>query len=139
MFESLLTGLESRFIVGLLLSLLFGYLLGTERESRGKSAGVGTTGFVIGGSFVFTLASQYLDPASPSRMAAYIVAGVGFLGAGLILKSDTGTIRNLTTAAEVWFSAAIGVTIGLQWYLLALIATIFSFIILRVPHISRRS
>lgn len=138
MFKALLTGLEIRFLTGLFLSLLFGYLIGSEREARGKSAGVGTTSFVIGGAFVFTLASQFMDPSSSSRIAANIVAGVGFLGAGLILKNDSGAIRNLTTAAEVWFSAAIGMTIGLEWYTLALMATIFSFIILKIPHIARK-
>ncbi|RMF05804.1 MgtC/SapB family protein [Candidatus Woesearchaeota archaeon] len=138
MLRDIITGLETRFLVGLFFSLLFGYLLGTEREYRGKVAGVGTTSFVIGGSFIFTLASQFLDPSSPARVASYVVAGVGFIGAGLILKSEGGVIRNLTTAAEIWFSAAIGMCIGLEWYSLAFIATMFSFIILKVPHIARR-
>ena len=139
MFENVLTGLEGRFLLGLLLTFIFAYMLGTEREVKGKSAGIGTSGFVIGGSFIFTLASIYMDPNSPSRIAAYIVAGVGFLGAGLILKSDTGVIKNLTTAAEVWFSAAIGMCIGLEWYVMAVLATLFSILILHVPHIADRS
>lgn len=140
MFETLLTGLEVRAAIGLFLTLLFGYLIGSEREARGKSAGVGTTSFVIGGAFLFTLASQFLDPNSPSRMAAYIVAGVGFIGAGLIMKDSTSSnVHNLTTAAEIWFSSSIGILIGMEWYLIASLATLFSFIILKVPHVVKKN
>jgi putative Mg2+ transporter-C (MgtC) family protein len=63
------------------------------------------------------------------------VSGVGFLGAGMILKSDGGLVQNLTTAASIWFSAAIGMSIGFGWYFLALTATVYALIVPRIPHL----
>ena len=114
------------------------YLQGTERESRGKPAGVSTHSFVIGGAMLFTYISALVDPNSTSRIAAQLVTGVGFLGAGVILKSEADErITNLTTAASIWFSASIGMAIGFNLYIMAIIAIAFAVFIPRMPHISK--
>jgi putative Mg2+ transporter-C (MgtC) family protein len=137
MFKDLLVGNELDFLVRLGVSLLCGFAVGAERESRGKPAGISTNSFVIGGAALFTFLSSAVDPNSTARVAAQVVSGVGFLGAGMILKSDRGTVTNLTTAASVWFAAGIGMAIGLGWYTVAVAATIFAVSVPRIPHISR--
>ena len=93
-------GYQLDFLIDLGLSLLAGFLIGAERESRGKPAGISTHCLVIGGTMMFTYISSQVDPNSTSRIAAQIVTGIGFLGAGMILKSEsTERITNLTTAA----------------------------------------
>ena len=79
---------ELDFLLDMGLSLLAGFLIGTERESKGKPAGIGTHCFVIGGSMIFTYISALVDPNSTSRIAAQIITGIGFLGAGIILKGE---------------------------------------------------
>ncbi len=133
-----MSGYEVDFFILLGLSLLFGFVIGTERETRGKPAGISTNSFVIAGAAMFTFISLQVDPNSPARIAAQVVSGVGFLGAGMILKSDKeGTVTNLTTAASVWFSAGIGMALGFGWYLIAGGATVFAVIVPRLPHVSR--
>lgn len=131
--ESIISGYELEFLISLLLSLFCGVLIGIERETRGKSAGISTHCFVVGGSMLFTLISAYVDPASKSRIAAQIITGVGFLGAGIIMKNDSGKVTNLTTAASIWFAASIGMAIGYGWYFVAVMATIYALIIPRLP------
>lgn len=82
---------------------------------------------------MFTALSIHIDPTSPARIAAQIVSGIGFLGAGMILISKGEKIKNLTTAASVWFAAAIGMAIGFGWYLLAVVATIYSVLVPLIP------
>jgi len=125
---------EGEFVFKLLLSLGAGFLVGMERESRGKKAGISTQTFVIAGAMLFTMMSLMIDPNEPARVAAQIVTGIGFLGAGIILKDKTGNITNLTTAASIWFSAAIGMTIGIGYYMIAILATLFSILVPRIPH-----
>ena len=126
------------FLIDLGLSLLAGFLIGAERESRGKPAGISTHCLVIGGTMMFTYISAQVDPNSTSRIAAQIVTGIGFLGAGMILKSEsTERITNLTTAAAVWFAAAIGMAIGFNFYFMALVAIAFAVLVPRIPHISK--
>lgn len=132
---SIVVGNEGQFAIGLAVSLVCGSLIGVERELRNKPAGISTNCFVIAGACLFTLASLTLDPNSPARVAAQIVSGVGFLGAGMILKGEGNKVTNLTTAAVVWFAAAIGMVIGLGWYLVAGMATIYAITVPRIPHV----
>ncbi|MBS3126190.1 MgtC/SapB family protein [Candidatus Woesearchaeota archaeon] len=132
-------GYELIFLFNLLFSVVAGYLIGIERESRGKDAGISTNVMVIGGSMLFTFLSALVDPQSTSRISAQIITGIGFLGAGLILRESHGRIKNLTTAAGIWFAAAIGMAIGYGFYVVALTATIASIIIPRIPHIHKKS
>jgi putative Mg2+ transporter-C (MgtC) family protein len=131
-------GYQLDFLIDIGLSLLAGFLIGAERESRGKPAGISTHCLVIGGTMMFTYISAQVDPNSTSRIAAQVVSGIGFLGAGMILKSEsTEKITNLTTAAAVWFAAAIGMAIGFNFYFMALVAIAFAVLVPRIPHISK--
>jgi putative Mg2+ transporter-C (MgtC) family protein len=133
-----LRGYDLYLLIDFGLVLLAGFLIGIERESRGKPAGISTHCFVIGGSMIFTYISAHVDPNSSSRIAAQLVTGVGFLGAGIILKSEANErITNLTTAASIWFSASIGMAIGFNLYVMAIIAIAFGVLIPRMPHSSR--
>jgi putative Mg2+ transporter-C (MgtC) family protein len=133
-----LRGYEVDFLIGLGLSLLAGFLIGVERESRGKAAGISTHCFVIAGSMIFTYISAHIDPNSTSRIAAQLVTGIGFLGAGIILKSESDQrITNLTTAAAIWFAGSIGMAIGFNFYFMAIIAIAFAVLVPRIPHISK--
>lgn len=134
----LLRGYELDFLIDIGLSLLAGFLIGAERESRGKPAGISTHCFVIGGSMIFTYLSAHVDPNSSSRIAAQLVSGIGFLGAGIILKSEADErITNLTTAAAIWFAASIGMAIGFNFYFMAIVAITFAVLVPRIPHISK--
>jgi putative Mg2+ transporter-C (MgtC) family protein len=122
------------FMQALGLSLILGYVMGAEREFRGKDAGISTNMFVIAGAMIFTFLSMNVDPLSESRIAAQIVSGIGFLGAGLILR-DGASVRNLTTAASVWFAGAVGMLIGFGYFTFAIISGVAGIIIPRIRHI----
>lgn len=96
-----------------LIAMFCGAVIGAEREKRLKPVGLRTMILISFGSAVFTMLSVSLAgaPGDPSRIAAQIVSGIGFLGAGAILRGGGG-VRGLTTAATVWAAAAIGVTVG---------------------------
>lgn len=99
-------------ILKILLAVLFGGLVGVEREFRDKSAGFRTLIFICLGATLFTILSSALaGDKDPTRIAASIVSGVGFLGAGVILR-DRGRVIGLTTAAMIWLTAAVGMGIG---------------------------
>jgi putative Mg2+ transporter-C (MgtC) family protein len=122
------------FTIDLVIAIALGFLIGAERELRNKDAGISTHSFVISGAMLFTFMSATVDPASQSRIAAQIVTGIGFLGAGLILK-DGASVKNLTTAASIWFAGAIGMAIGFGYHQIAIIAAIASVLIPRIPHV----
>jgi putative Mg2+ transporter-C (MgtC) family protein len=131
-------GLQLDFLIDIIFALAAGFVIGAERESRGKPAGISTNSLVIGGTMLFTYLSAAVDPNSTSRIAAQVVSGIGFLGAGMILKGEVDKkITNLTTAASVWFSAAIGMAIGFNFYIIALAAVVFAVLVPRIPHISK--
>ena len=116
---------DGELIQRLLLAALLGGVLGFEREVRQKSAGLRTNILIAIGSALFTLMSYELAGAAgadPGRIAAQIVTGVGFLGAGAIMRRN-GDIHGLTTAATIWVNAAVGVAAGGGEYHLAFIAT----------------
>ena len=133
----LISEVEIRFLVALLCCLVAGFVIGAERESRGKDAGISTHTLVITGAMLFTLFSSMVDPASKSRIAAQVITGIGFLGAGLILK-EKNNVKNLTTAASLWISAGIGMSFGYQFYVIGAITTIVVAITPKIPHISKK-
>jgi putative Mg2+ transporter-C (MgtC) family protein len=135
--EYLLSGNELDFLLKLGLCLVLGAAIGVERELRAKPAGISTNCFVMAGACLFTFISQAIDPNSPARIAAQVVSGVGFLGAGMILKSEANTVKNLTTAASVWFAAGIGMLIGFGWYVVAAMASVYAIIVPRIPHVKK--
>ena len=131
-------GLQLEFLIDIIFALAAGFVIGAEIESRGKPAGISTNSLVIGGAMLFTYLSAAVDPNSTSRIAAQVVSGIGFLGAGMILKGEVDKkITNLTTAASVWYSAAIGMAIGFNFYIIALAAVIFAVLVPRIPHITK--
>lgn len=119
----------------MLLAFALGALLGFERERAGRPAGLRTFMMVTAGSAAFTLVSIYgfLDQGTvrdPARVAAQIVTGIGFLGAGTIWRTPS-TVRGLTTAATIWFAAAVGMMVGSGLYLVATTSAVFGFICLQ--------
>ncbi|HET8793691.1 MAG TPA: MgtC/SapB family protein [Nitrososphaeraceae archaeon] len=138
MLDNWQVGLQLDFLIDIIFALAAGFVIGAERESRGKPAGISTNSLVIGGAMLFTYLSAAVDPNSTSRIAAQVVSGIGFLGAGMILKGEIDKkITNLTTAASVWYSAAIGMAIGFNFYIIALAAVIFAVLVPRIPHITK--
>ena len=129
---------EADFAVDLALCLLSGIIIGGERESRMKDAGMSTHVLVITGAMVFTFLSSVSDPASKSRIAAQVVTGIGFLGAGLILKNGT-SVKNLTTAASLWVSASVGMAYGFNFHVVGLMVTVVVALTPRIPHLKRWS
>lgn len=138
MFEQIISQNDLQFLFDLVLCVIAGFIIGAERESRGKAAGISTHILVITGAMLFTYMSSVVDPASKSRIAAQIVSGIGFLGAGLILKEGVN-VRNLTTAASIWVAGAIGMAFGFNFHLIGMITAIAVALTPRVPHINRRS
>jgi len=132
--ENFISPTEIEFLIDVILAVVLGFIIGAERELRGKDAGISTHTFVILGAMLFTFMSSNVDPNSQSRIAAQIVSGIGFLGAGIILKDGT-TVKNLTTAASIWFAGSIGMAIGFGYYFIAIVAGITSVIIPRIPHV----
>jgi putative Mg2+ transporter-C (MgtC) family protein len=117
----------------LLIAATLGALIGVEREIHGHPAGMRTHLLVALGSAIFTELSIYGFPASasnpvdPTRIAAQIVSGIGFLGAGAIIK-DGASIRGLTTAASLWATAAIGLAAGAAEYLIGVTGAVIVMI-----------
>ncbi|MGO0673848.1 MgtC/SapB family protein [Citrobacter werkmanii] len=130
--------MTEEFLLRLILASFLGGIIGLERQIRAKEAGVRTHILIGIGSAMFMIVSKYgfydvighehigLDP---SRIAAQVVTGVGFLGAGNILVQKQ-TIRGLTTAADVWVTAAIGLVIGSGMYEVGIVGTIMALIVL---------
>ena len=108
------------FIVKVVLALVLGGIMGLEREYNDKPAGYATNSIICLGAALFTMLSLYMAEmgGDPGRIAAQIVSGVGFLGAGAILR-EGNKISGLTTAAAVWLVAAIGMAVGFGQYILA--------------------
>ncbi|HUG42577.1 MAG TPA: MgtC/SapB family protein [Longimicrobiales bacterium] len=120
----------------LVLAVILGGAIGLEREQQGKEAGLRTHILICLGAALFTVISvEMIDPAGNwppgdvSRIAANVVTGVGFIGAGVILQSR-GRVRGLTTAATIWTVAALGVAAGAAQYVAAVGATVLMLVVL---------
>jgi len=129
---------EWEMAIRLLLSCVLGGLIGYEREAHRKSAGLRTHILVSIGSCLIMILSikiyasvQGLTNADPTRMAAQVVSGIGFLGAGSILK-DGPTIKGLTTAASLWVVSGVGLAVGSGYYMGALMTTGLVFLTLTI-------
>lgn len=121
--------LELLFVSRTILAALAGGLIGWEREVHGREAGIRTYAAVSLGACTFALVSQHVGGGDPARIAAQVVSGVGFLGAGAILRQDD-RVRGLTTAGTLWATAAVGLAMGFGMYVLASCTAILVLILL---------
>lgn len=123
---------NSEFLIRFLLAALWGGIVGAEREYRGKAAGFRTTIMISIGSCFFTMMSVLIGGTdNPDRIAANIVTGIGFLGAGVIFHGDN-RVNGITTAATIWAVAAVGMGIGAGYYFVSAWTSILILIVLAV-------
>lgn len=115
----------------LCISIIVGGIIGLEREYRNKSAGLRTFILVAFGSCLFTILSLKIGIGNPDRLAANIVTGIGFLGAGIIFK-DSNRIGGITTATSVWATASLGMAVGSGYYILAIVGALLMLVVLRL-------
>ena len=133
-------------IFKLLLSMLLGATVGYERRLKGQTAGLRTFALIAMGATLAMLISIYipqvyfgLKNGDPGRIAAQVVSGIGFLGAGAIIQMK-GSVRGLTTAAGIWISACIGLAVGAGMYVISVIATLLIiFILVNIERIEQRA
>ncbi len=119
-------------LISIILAALLGAGIGLERELSGKAAGLRTNLLICLGASVFTIISREMATGtedSVTRIAAQIVTGVGFLGAGAIIRDRRG-VHGLTTAASIWLVASIGMACGGQFYILAIVASLIAVLAL---------
>lgn len=129
---------EPELLVRVVLAVALGAFIGFERERVDKPAGLRTHILVALGSTQFTLLSLYAFPtADPARIAAYVVAGIGFIGAGTIIQTQD-RVTGVTTAASLWVTASIGMAIGVGYYILALVVALLSFLTLRIRWMEKK-
>ena len=125
-------------LIRVIAAILLGAIVGIQREREGKPAGLRTHMLVCLGTTVFVLActATSMSVDGLSRVIQGIVTGIGFIGAGSILKlSEQREIRGLTTAAGLWMTAAIGVAVGLGALGVAVIGTVFTLLVLALEHV----
>lgn len=120
--------LEREDFISIAVSILCGSIIGFEREYNNKSAGFRTIILICLGSTIFTIVSKH-GAGSDDRIAANIITGIGFIGAGVIFK-DKVSVLGLTTAAVIWTTAGIGMATGIGYHMLALSLTIFTIVVL---------
>ncbi len=125
-------------ILKLVVSFILGVIIGIERQSRRRDAGIRTFTLICVGSTVAMLVSIWIPQTysdfqngDPGRIAAQVLTGIGFLGAGAIIRGH-GSIQGLTTAACIWMMSAVGLAVGAGMYVEAIIATVFTLFILLI-------
>ncbi|MCH7809414.1 MAG: MgtC/SapB family protein [Chloroflexi bacterium] len=126
---------ELEIVARLVLAAAVGGFVGLERELRGYPAGIRTLALVAIGATLFTEISQLLG--GNDRVAAQIVTGIGFIGAGLIFREGY-SVRGITTAATIWAVAAMGMAIGVQLYIVAIAGAVLLFLVLEAQPLTRR-
>lgn len=129
--------IEWEFYLRLFIALVLGAIIGYERASKNKDAGIRTHSLVcLASALVMVLSSfsegQFRDPM---RMAAQVVSGIGFIGAGVIWMDKRNTKRGLTTAASLWMTSALGLTVGYGLFDIAIITLLLVFLSLNLPKI----
>lgn len=141
--QEIFSFIHTKIFIELLLALVFGFIIGIERELTNKSAGLRTHILVSLGSAIYTIISiQGFDVGDhlirdPARIAAQIVTGIGFIGGGVVLRNGV-SIQGLTTAASLWITASIGMASGAGQYNVAFYGTIMTFMVLVVIRIFER-
>jgi len=126
-------------LLRLVLAAVLGAAIGVERELRQKAAGLRTNILIALGSALFTVVSLELAQVggTPDRIAAQIVTGIGFLGAGSILRSGR-SVHGMTTAATIWVNAAVGMAAGAGLYMIASVSTVITLIVLVILPFAER-
>lgn len=119
------------FLINLLILLIVGYILGSERANSHNLIGIRTITLILLGAFVFTYISSRVG-GDPARIVAQVVTGTGFIGAGIIFKDGIQNVHNLTTAVLVWVLAALGCLISLSMRIESLVITIIIYVVLRI-------
>ncbi len=128
------TGLQVDIILRIALALALGASIGFEREFRGYPAGIRTLALVAVGSALFSDMSRLFG--GDDRIAAQVVTGIGFLGAGVIFR-EGASVRGITTAATIWAVAAMGVAIGAEAYLVAVFAAVVIIVLLELRPLTK--
>jgi putative Mg2+ transporter-C (MgtC) family protein len=132
-------GNEVEMVLRLVLATVLGGIIGFQRERSGKEAGLRTHILICSGAALFTVVSIYgFSGSDPARIAAGVVTGIGFLGAGVILHRSGGEVVGLTTAATIWAVAAIGLAAGAGLYIISAVATALTLAVLFIPHLTRK-
>jgi putative Mg2+ transporter-C (MgtC) family protein len=128
--------IELEMVLRLLLAAALGAAIGYQRERAKKPAGLRTHILIAAGAALFTIASTYGFgiEADTSRVAAGVVAGIGFIGAGAIIRREGGIVEGLTTAATIWAVAAIGLAAGAGLYIVSVVTAAVVSIVLFLPH-----
>lgn len=121
---------EHEYFTRIIVAIICGSIIGLERQYRNKAAGFRTIVLICLGSTIFTIVSQRIG-GSDGRVAANILTGIGFIGAGVIFN-DRISVKGLTTAAVIWTMAAIGMVIGINDYYMGFLLTIIVLIVLSV-------
>lgn len=136
-FANLMTDLE--IVMRVFIAFLLGALIGWERERHGGiSAGIRTYGAISLGACVFGVVSFSIAGADPSRVAAQVVSGIGFLGGGLIFrqqKEEGAYVSGLTTAATLWATAAVGLAVALGMYTISFLTALLIYALLFLPRL----
>jgi putative Mg2+ transporter-C (MgtC) family protein len=132
MFDALMSPVEAQLLAKVLFAGLLGLLVGVERKGGQKGAGMRTFCLICMGSALFTVisVSGFSGSNEPSRVAAQIVTGIGFIGAGVIWRQREEAIHGITTAAAIWVVSAIGVAVGLGFYVSSLTIALVTMVIL---------
>ena len=126
--------IDQLIIIGrLALAAALAGLIGWQREKAHRPAGFRTHILIGLGAALFTIVSANFAGADPSRIAAGVVTGIGFLGAGAIMHKSR-VVEGLTTAASIWATAAIGIAVGVGFYIIGIVAALIVFLVLLLPH-----
>lgn len=126
--------LESLMVIRTALAAVLGALIGWERERHGQDAGVRTYAAVSLGACTFGLVSIHATNQVDTRIAAQVVSGIGFLGAGLIMR-EQGRATGLTTAATLWTTAAVGLAMAFGMYIVSALTAVITYSILAAHHL----
>ncbi len=122
-------------LLRILLAFLLGGLIGWERERHGISAGIRTYGAICMGACVFGVLSGNILGADPSRVAAQVATGIGFLGGGVIFRQGDHYVSGLTTAATLWATAAVGLAVAYGMYVVSLLTSLLMVLMLYLPRL----
>lgn len=134
-FEEIISDFDVQTLYQLLLSAALGALIGFERELKRRPAGLRTHMLVSLGATIFSIVSLSFD-IQPAIVAAGVVTGIGFLGAGSII-AHRGHVRGITSAATLWAVAGIGLAVGVEEYLIAIVGAIMIFAILQLGRLEK--